>query len=237
MGEKNSSPVAVAACEINKSNMKFVALVSGGKDSLFSIVKAKEYGHELVCIANLAPTDSSIVELNSFMYQSACHNLVPLLSECLCVPLYRQPINGKAIDQSLSYPDVTVGDEVEDLYNLLCMVLSKDPDIEAISTGAIASTYQRNRVEDVCSRLRLQSLCYLWQRDRSHLLDEMIKNGLNAVLVKVAGAGLIPHKHLGKSLEELNLELRRLNQKYGLDLCGEGNIIHLILILILIIIH
>jgi len=216
--------------------MKFVALVSGGKDSLFSIVKAKEYGHELVCIANLTPTDSTTVELNSFMYQSACHNLVPLLSECLGVPLYRQAINGKAIDQSLSYPDVTVGDEVEDLYTLLCLVLAKHPDIEAISTGAIASTYQRNRVEDVCRRLHLQSLCYLWQRDRSHLLDEMITSGLNAVLVKVAGAGLTPQKHLGKSLEQLNLELRRLNQKYGLDLCGEGTYIICIYIIINLII-
>lgn len=203
--------------------MKFVALVSGGKDSLYSIVKAIEYGHDLVCVANLAPLDETIVELNSFMYQSACHNLVPLISKCLCKPLYRHSITGIAIDQSLSYPNVMVGDEVEDLYNLLCLVLLKHPDIEAVSTGAIASTYQRHRVEDICCRLRLQSLCYLWQRDRSHLLHEIVENGLNAVLVKVAGAGLIPHKHLGKCLGELSQELRRLNVKYGLDLCGEGN--------------
>lgn len=204
--------------------MKFVALVSGGKDSLFSIAKAKEYGHELICIANLAPMDSSTIELNSFMYQSAGHNLVPLISECLGVPLYRKSITGSAIDQTLSYSDVTSGDEVEDLYDLLQSVLSKHPDINAITTGAIASTYQRLRVEDVCSRLRLQSLCYLWQRDRSELLDEMVESGLEAVLVKVAGAGLSPRKHLGKSLKNLNLELRRLNAKYGLDLCGEGTL-------------
>lgn len=38
----------------------------------------------------------------------------------------------------------------------------KHPDIEGVSSGAIASTYQKKRVEDVCSRLGLKSLAYLW---------------------------------------------------------------------------
>jgi len=35
--------------------MKFVALVSGGKDSIFNICQSIKNGHELVCIANLMP--------------------------------------------------------------------------------------------------------------------------------------------------------------------------------------
>jgi diphthamide synthase (EF-2-diphthine--ammonia ligase) len=35
--------------------MKFVALLSGGKDSVFSIEKCFEHGHELLCVANLYP--------------------------------------------------------------------------------------------------------------------------------------------------------------------------------------
>jgi diphthine-ammonia ligase len=42
------------------------------------------------------------------------------------------------------------------------------------------------------------------------------------VLVKVAGVGLEPHKHLGMDLGTLLPTLKRLNSKYGLDLCGEG---------------
>ncbi len=37
--------------------MKFVALVSGGKDSIYCIMKCLEFGHELVAIANLTPPD------------------------------------------------------------------------------------------------------------------------------------------------------------------------------------
>ena len=35
--------------------MKFIALISGGKDSIFNIMKCMEAGHELVCLANLFP--------------------------------------------------------------------------------------------------------------------------------------------------------------------------------------
>lgn len=76
----------------------------------------------------------------------------------------------------------------------------KYPDVEGVSCGTIVSSYQRYRVENVCIRLGLVPLTYLWQRERSGLLKEMIAANVNAVLVKVAGAGLDPDKHLGTTL-------------------------------------
>ena len=35
--------------------MKFVALISGGKDSCYNAIKCVSYGHELVCMGNLCP--------------------------------------------------------------------------------------------------------------------------------------------------------------------------------------
>lgn len=35
--------------------MKFVGLISGGKDSIFNLLKCVAYGHEFVCVANLHP--------------------------------------------------------------------------------------------------------------------------------------------------------------------------------------
>lgn len=37
------------------SSMKFVALISGGKDSVFNIIKCLQNGHELVALINLYP--------------------------------------------------------------------------------------------------------------------------------------------------------------------------------------
>lgn len=35
--------------------MKFVSLLSGGKDSVFATMEAMSFGHSLVCGATLAP--------------------------------------------------------------------------------------------------------------------------------------------------------------------------------------
>ena len=60
-----------------------------------------------------------------------------------------------------------------------------------------------------CLRLSLTPLTYLWQRDQDELLTEMIESGMEAVLIKVAGIGLLP-KHLGKTLAEMQPLLRQL---------------------------
>ena len=40
-------------------------------------------------------------------------------------------------------------------------------------------------MENVCGRLGLTSLAYLWRRSQSPLLAEMVEAGVDAVLVKV----------------------------------------------------
>lgn len=94
--------------------------------------------------------------------------------------------------------------------------------MEAVSCGAILSNYQRFRVENVCSRLGLIPLHYLWQRNRESLLTEMLQSGLHAVLLKVAGGGLEPTKHVGKDLGAMRPTFDRLRDRFGLDICGEG---------------
>lgn len=37
--------------------MRFVALISGGKDSCYNMMKCVAEGHELVCLANLQPPE------------------------------------------------------------------------------------------------------------------------------------------------------------------------------------
>ena len=51
--------------------MKYVGLISGGKDSIFNLVKCSAYGHELTCVANLhPPNDLEEKEMDSFMFQT-----------------------------------------------------------------------------------------------------------------------------------------------------------------------
>ncbi|KAG6751810.1 hypothetical protein POTOM_044019 [Populus tomentosa] len=275
--------------------MKVVALVSGGKDSCYAMMKSIQYGHEvslsislsslsclfpekptlshppnrppsfiisIVALANLMPADDSVDELDSFMYQTVSRapnncqlcrmhriaiiqkadtrihkasslledaigkniclilgnasqelDLYVMYSEACCFVDYRH--------QTLNYK-TTPGDEVEDMFILLNEVKRQIPSITAVSSGAIASDYQRLRVESVCSRLGLVSLAYLWKQDQSLLVQEMITNGILAITVKVAAIGLDPAKHLGKEIAFLTPHLHKLKELYGINVCGEG---------------
>ena len=126
-------------------------------------------------------------------------DVVPHIARCLDVPVYMAEMKGKPLNQELYYAKSKEDDEVEDLYNLLVMVKEKHPEIQAVASGAIFSNYQRLRVENICSRLGLMSLSYLWLREQGPLLQEMIDHGLHAEIVKVCCMGLKP-VHLGKTI-------------------------------------
>lgn len=198
--------------------MRVVALISGGKDSCYNMVQCVAAGHDIVALANLSPTSKD--ELDSYMYQTVGHMGVDLYAEAMGLPLFRQATEGRAIIQDRDYCP-TPEDEVEDLYNLLARV-KNEIDVDAVAVGAILSDYQRIRVENVCVRLGLVSLAYLWRRDQGELLQEMIDCQINAIIIKVAAMGLEPAKHLGMKIADMKPHLVKMKEKYGLNICGEG---------------
>ncbi len=208
--------------------MRFVALVSGGKDSIYSILQAIKIGHELVaCIHLGAPINEQEEEVEeSYMYQTAASEVVKtMVEECLGVDLLLYPRQGKSVNTGLVYENTTSKDEVEDLY-LALQQATQMYDFEGVCSGAILSTYQRVRIEHVCSRLQLTSLSYLWRlAPQKELLQQMLDDGIEAVLVKVAcPPGLVPRKHLNKTLRVLSMMglLNRLHDLYQFHVCGEG---------------
>lgn len=221
--------------------MKVIALISGGKDSTFNMMECVKNGHEIVALVNLRPPQPQSIqnksiqnnseiepvqELDSYMYQSVGNELIDLIAQAAELPLYRAQITGKAINQNLDYEPTDI-DEVEDLYKILkhCkedMEQKHGYKIEAVSSGAILSTYQKNRVENICKRLNLTSLAYLWSRNQADLLNEMIESKIEAILIKVACMGLEPEKHLGKSIAQMQSYLYELEAKFGCNICGEG---------------
>jgi len=217
--------------------MRFVALVSGGKDSIYSIIQAIRNGHELVACVHLgAPVVADCKDGNddetekeqeeSYMYQTAASEVVKtMVEECLGVELLLYPRQGLSMNTGLVYDNTTPNDEVEDLF-LALEQATKRFNFEGVCSGAILSTYQRVRIEHVCNRLGLTSLSYLWRMlPQKELLRQMLDDGIEAVLVKVAcPPGLIPKKHLNKTLRflsDIGL-LERLNQRYQFHVCGEG---------------
>lgn len=187
--------------------LQVVCLISGGKDSLFSILHCIQNGHDVVALANLHPPQTdrqdAVEDLDSYMYQTIGHKIIPLYEKALGLPLYRQEITGTAVNQSKSYcqtsptsgPDEQE-DETESLIPLLQKVKQHHPDINAVSTGAILSDYQRTRVESVALRLGFTPLSFLWQwpnippHTQTTLLKDMHAAGQDSRIIKVASGGL-----------------------------------------------
>ncbi|XP_059675654.1 diphthine--ammonia ligase isoform X3 [Gavia stellata] len=202
--------------------MRVVALISGGKDSCYNMMQCVAAGHQIVALANLRPAENTgqTDELDSYMYQTVGHHAIDLYADALDLPLYRGFIKGTSVNTGRVYTTCQE-DEVEDLYRLMKLVKDKEG-VEGVSVGAILSDYQRVRVEDVCRRLKLQPLAYLWRRNQEILLREMISSNIEAIIIKVAAFGLDPDKHLGKTLDEMEPYLLELSEKYGVHVCGEG---------------
>ncbi|KAK6358606.1 hypothetical protein TWF730_007931 [Orbilia blumenaviensis] len=219
-----------------------VALISGGKDSFFSLLHSNANGFQVIALANLHPpilalqtsdADTSD-DLNSFMYQTVGHTVLPHYSSILNIPLYRAPITGSSVNQDLSYhPNSTnpgsggerndEEDEIENLYSLLSLIKAKHPELKAVSSGAILSSYQRTRVESVCQRLGLISVAWIWQRKQERVLQEMEAVGLDARIIKVASLGL-NERWLGRSVADYKTRmlLEGIKKKYGGNVAGEG---------------
>ena len=192
-------------------SLNVVALISGGKDSFYSILHCIQNGHNVVALANLYPSTATDIheghgegdDINSFMYQTVGHSIIPLYASALKLPLYRRDISGTATQTGRYYAYTSAGplDETEDLVPLLKEVLQHHPEVNAISSGAILSTYQRTRIESVAIRLGLTPLAFLWQypalpppieREDSitGLLDDMAAAGCDSRIIKTASGGV-----------------------------------------------
>jgi diphthine-ammonia ligase len=168
------------------------------------------------------------------MFQTVGSSVIPLYEQALGIPLYRQPILGSAVTTALSYQPPTDGeDETEALVPLLRRIMAAHPEANAVSTGAILSTYQRTRVESVATRLGLIPLSFLWQYPvlpparQISLLEDMNAAQMDARLIKVATGGL-DESFLWTNLASV-AGMRRIEKamaRYGIDnngaVLGEG---------------
>jgi diphthine-ammonia ligase len=217
------------------ANLKIVALISGGKDSFFSLLHCIANDHDVVALANLypaSPSEGSLIEdTDSFMYQTIGHAVIPLYEEALGLPLYRQEIKGSAVNQSKNYGptanDAEKADETESLVPLLRKVMAAHPEVNAVSTGAILSDYQRTRVESVALRLGLTPLSYLWQYPhlppgtQISLLEDMAAVSQDARIIKVASGGM-DDSFLWQNVADTRTKNRLVKaaQRFGTD--GDG---------------
>ncbi|XP_053993770.1 diphthine--ammonia ligase-like isoform X2 [Hylaeus volcanicus] len=198
-----------------------VALISGGKDSLFTLHIAQILGYKIEILGHIQAKNSTD-DIDSYMYQTVGSSCVQGIAECLSLPIKTHILKGTSKQTDSILYNKIEGDEVEDLYELLTDIVKEYPRVKYVITGAILSNYQRCRVENVCQRLDLVSLAFLWKMPQSIVLHLMTcSKEYNFILIKAASMGLTQND-LGQSIHDLTSKFLTMEKEFGFNCCGEG---------------
>jgi len=180
--------------------MKVGALFSGGKDSAYAIYIASQWGWEITHLITLLPKNPE-----SFMFHTINIHLAPLLAKALHIPLISAETKGEKES------------ELKDLEQLL-----EPLPIDGVISGAIASEYQRTRIEHVCDTLDIKSFTPLWHKNQQLILEDQINAGFSIMITGVFAEGL-DKSWLGTILTQDNIKgLLALSKKYTINPAGEG---------------
>ena len=167
---------------------------------MYALWLAMQRGHEIKGAVAMIPRRK-----NSWMFHPVSVQLLDLFAECTKLPLIKAETSGEKER------------ELEDLKQVL-----RGLDIEGVVSGAIASSYQRSRIDRICDELGLASITPLWGRDPIELLREMINSRFKIMITGAAAQGF-DEGWLGREIDEYTLhDLAEFSRRYGINPSGEG---------------
>jgi ABC transporter with metal-binding/Fe-S-binding domain ATP-binding protein len=182
--------------------MKLAALTSGGKDSLYAVYLMRKAGHEvryLLCMKSARD--------DSYMFHHPNVSFVGMQAELMGLEV----VFGE-----------TAGEKEKELADLASLIMKVADDVEGIVTGAIASEYQRSRVETICKKLGLKCLSPLWHVDPEKYWSDLLSAGFKVMISAVAAEGL-GEEWLGRVIDRPSLEeLKKLSLEHHFHLAFEG---------------
>ncbi|MFH1306410.1 MAG: diphthine--ammonia ligase [Candidatus Micrarchaeota archaeon] len=175
--------------------MKSAVLFSGGKDSAYATQWALEQGHEVIWV-NMQPQEDSMM----------FHH--PNVKWC--------KLQSQAAEIELKTFDTKHERELIDLENAL-----KKLDVEGVVTGAVASVYQKSRIDKIANKLKLEVFSPLWGKDEEFLKKMLSEMEVYIVSISAEGLG---EEWLGKKFEKEDVDkLSALQPKINVYLeGGEG---------------
>jgi ABC transporter with metal-binding/Fe-S-binding domain ATP-binding protein len=184
--------------------MKVGVLFSGGKDSTYAAYIARERGDELACLMTLSPARP-----DSYMFHYPNIRLTTLQAQAMNLP--QVMLETKGVKE----------EELVDLRKAIETGI-RNHSIEAVYTGALASVYQKSRVDRICDELGVKAVSPLWQIDPVAHLTNLVTNRFEVIMTGVAALGL-EESWLGRALDEDAIrDLARLHAKYGVNPGLEG---------------
>lgn len=182
--------------------MRAAILFSGGKDSTLALFEAKRKGVEIEYLVSLFPKRS-----DSYMFHYPNVELAKRQAELMGIPIITR---------------TTPGEKERELLDLEEALGSVKDKIDCVISGAIASEYQKSRIDRICKKLKLRSFAPLWHRDPLELWRMCLDNGFRVMITAVACEGL-DKSWLGRVIDEGSFkELEKLSERYRFHLGFEG---------------
>lgn len=184
--------------------MRFASMLSGGKDSCLAHHVAAQWGWEPACGIVIRPTDPE-----SHMFHVPNLDLAAAQAQALDLPLVE--VEAPPGEET----EVTI---LEDAFEAAGDAHGAD----TIVSGAVASEYQRVRIERAAHRTGIKSHTPLWHKDPVDILDTLIDGGFDVRFSAVAAWGL-EEAWLGRRLDRTAREdLVDLEERYRIQPGGEG---------------
>lgn len=185
-------------------NVKLGALLSSGKDSIYAAYTMIKQNYEVGCFITIKSSNP-----DSYMFHTPTIDMVKLQAESMKIPLIIQDTKGEKEK------------ELEDLKKAIKKA-KEDYKIEGVVTGALFSNYQRDRIEKICDELSLKIFSPLWHINQETEMREIIREGFEFIMTKIAAEGLNKNWLNKKVDNEMIDKLVELKNKISLNVAGEG---------------
>jgi diphthine-ammonia ligase len=185
--------------------LRLGSLYSGGKDSTFSIFRAKQAVHEIACLITMHPiADDSPL----FHYPNSW--VTEYLADAMQIPLLGFEVSGRSKEDEMKALEEAMV-RAKSLYG-----------IEGIVYGDISSNYQKKAFEEICARHGLAPVAPLWNLEPEKYMSELVDRGFRVIVVGVSAMGL-GKEWLGSEIDKGAVaKLALLSRKYGFNLTFEG---------------
>jgi len=185
--------------------VRLISLYSGGKDSTYALLKAKEMGHEISCLLTMYPeTDESL------LYHYPNNWVTSYLGEAMGIPSFgfgsrsgTKEYESKSLEQAI-------------------IAVKSLQEVDGVVYGGIFSAFQNEIVRRICVKHNLCMIAPLWNIQQSEYMDLLVENKFDIKIVSVSAMGL-DERLLGVSLDrEVLYRLKWLSEKYSFNVSFEG---------------
>ncbi|GAA5819086.1 MAG: TIGR00289 family protein [Methanobrevibacter sp. CfCl-M3] len=184
--------------------MNSAILFSGGKDSTMALYYSILNEDSVKYLFSMKSLNDE-----SYMFHIPNIDLSNLIAEALDIPILTATTDGKKEEE--------LNDLEKGLVNL------KNNGVEAVYSGAIFSTYQKTRIDNICEKIGLKSIAPLWYINSEKYMRNIVDLGFEVIITGVSAEG-IDQSWLGREINHNTIdELISIKENIcDINLCFEG---------------